>query len=272
MGIFNPAYNSFQNWTHFGDERDGDLNLAGVLHLTAPLLCRRITVQAAGHIFTDGWPIFASEFIHNDGLISANAVGPIGSPAGLIFGGLDGGAGGLVAGGDGLSDPFEGISGNGGDGGSAGINAGGIGGVAEISANYFSFLIAALNHFFGMDDFFAKPLNEVSGGSGGGGGAGDGINAGADGGGGGGIISLVSPVIISGGLIEAMGADGAAAAAVGVTGGGGGGGGGYVFIRTKDPGHIASITVTPGLGGFGFGGGNNGSPGYYGSSQLIQIY
>lgn len=284
----------------FGDGSDGSVTFdgsstvlglapsAGVYTLTKDIFCDEIVVGSSATIKVNGYRIFASTSLTNNGVIHADGGSGgsasglfVGTPAsvgasGTIGGGYSGGSGKNAATGESGAEGGSGISiggGNGGAGGAAGTGGSPTGAGAGGSPT--NHKIRFLSPYFVIGTSLA-----LGGGGGGGGGCTDGAAAG-HGGSGGALIFISAPSLVNNGTIRSKGGAGGngASATTGNNGGGGGGGGGAGGVITLWYNSFTGINVSVdvsggagGSGGNGFGTGTAGSAGTAGAAGTAVFY
>lgn len=179
----------------FGDGNDGAVTISADTTLTRDMYYSSLTINSGKILYPNGYKIFVSGTLTNNGTISRNGVaGGNGGNGGNASGGTGGTAGSAGAVGTALSagtlpGQSAGLSTAGGIGGTPGPNQGtGVNGATSTGANG-----EALAHSLGT-----APIAGANGGVGGGGGAGtnSGSGAGGSGGGsaGGAVGSVTAPV------------------------------------------------------------------------------
>lgn len=234
------------------------------------------TINVGVSIITNGFRIFCSGTLTNNGTIQWNGNNASGATAGAKISnanssinnnngsssipGTAGASGTSASGGNGVAQSsvlcLSGTGGNGGNG--TGGRTGGSGGTITSSS-----LATNKNVRNWPEMMLARQSNLVGGGTGGGAGGGDGANSGGGGGGGGGLVVVAVKTFAGTGTISANGGTGGTPPA-GDCGSGGGGGGGLVSVISKSvvSGAISGQTITAN-------GGNPGTPSGGGSSGGI---
>lgn len=262
----------------FGDGVDGTITVVANSTLAQDKYYQQVTVNAAVTVTIGGFRVFASEWITNNGTLTADggaaAGAAVGAAAasGTLRGGAAGAAGGVGIGTAGTALTTGAAPGAGGVGGAGGLGsggAGGAGGLVPVGTAYRARPRRAFAYFdlgdadAGQASLYVMFAGGAGGGAGGGGGAGQ--NSGG-GGGGGGVLCLGAPGILNAGMIAARG--GAGGNAVGTnSGGGGGGGGGLAVLGRLYRRGTGSIVVTGGAAGTGTGTGVAGTAGADGRLQ-----
>jgi len=219
----NQVLNNFYQWLDylrtdassgkFGDGSDGAATITGgTTTLTRDMYYTSLAVSSTGILITNGFRIFATEFvetqaggvIHNDGADgeddAQSALGGVGAAAGSLGAGFDGATapGGQIAGvaGTAATDSAGAAGGDGGDGEDSGTTtrAGGAGGTATeptATAGGFRHTQAAFGTIHAATEALLR----------GGAGGGSGGSEGGGGGGGGGVISIWTPELVVNGEI-----------------------------------------------------------------------
>lgn len=261
----------------FGDGSDGAVTISGNTTLTRDMFYSSLTVNSSVILTTNGWKIFCSGTVTNNGTIRSTNVAADGSNANAQTGGALGsgssggslgGAGGGGVGATGIvtaatgaqggagvaSTGMGGNSGSTGQGGNAGANNGG----AARSANS-----ETSTPFRTLTNHLLNGTTLISGGCGapgGNAGAGDGTNLSGGGGGGGGggcVLMMWAKTIVnnSGASINSDGGKGGNGGNASLTGnsaggsGGAGGGGGCVYLVYSSLSGTGTITAAGGAAG-----------------------
>ncbi len=253
-----------------GTATDPNLTLAGSTYtLNNDCFYRHLTVNAGITIKTNGFRLFCSGTLLNNGTISCKGNDASGATAGAITHagalgtGLAGGAGhtgsGTGSAGSNQSAALTDVNAAGGAGGAGGANAGGAGGTysgTAVNGGGHYLVPMTTGCMLGQTSGGNQAtVNIIGGGAGGGGGGSD--NAGATGGGGGsggGVMVLAAFNLVNNGVITADGGKGAdASGTTGNAGGGGGGGGGQILSLSRYRSGTGTMTANGGLGGAAFG-------------------
>jgi len=228
--------------------------------LTSDIFCENLTINSNVTLSTNGFRIFCTSKLINNGLIENNGIDGSKGLGGAINDNLqrtlgmggNGGNGSTVIGVralNGGSRQFCIVNSFGGNGGSR-TSLGGTGGVCVVIQNQ-NALYNSLNAIAGKD----ASGNIIQGGAGGGGGEkGTTTNNGGGGGGGGGVIMICAYEIINNGFISANGGRGESFSTYSsslLTGasGGGGGGGGTVIVVTSSFTNLTRILLNGGNSG-----------------------
>jgi len=271
MGLFNPASITAKDLHDFGDGKDGNIIFDVDTDLLPNMRYQNVAVMGGVTLRTMNNPLIVKDTLRNNGIISANGLGPTCQPVSVLGRAMDGMPGDGGAGGGGESDVGFGVGGQGGNGGAGSINPGGVGGQSLVdpsTAHVVTILLALSKLFFGFIFQFDNPLRA---GAGGGAGGGNGVGfEGGYGGAGGGFVTINAKVINNdGGAIVAMGEPGENGRG-GNSGGGGGGGGGRITVFSTSP-QNGTLYASGGINGMGSLGGNNGTAGTAGTIDWTQV-
>jgi hypothetical protein len=214
--------------------------------LTNDLFCENLTINSNITLNTNGFRIFCTSQLINNGSINNNGINGAKGLGGSITDNLqrtlgtggNGGNGSTVSGVkalDGISRQFCVVNSFGGSGGLRTSALGGRGGASTVISNQ-NALFNPLNAIVGKD----SSGNLIQGGAGGGGGEkGTTVNNGGGGGSGGGVIMICAKEIINNGFIRANGGDGesflgySSTTLIGASAGGGGGGGTVIIVTSS---------------------------------------
>jgi hypothetical protein len=230
-------------YTEFRSLNLTDVIISSNTTLTSDIFCRNLTVNSGITLNTNGFRIFCTLRLTNNGIISnsgvnggfklSNLIRPLGM-------GGNGGDGSLTTGvrsQAGVSNLNCVCDANGGSGGQlSGLN--GSGGICNIIPQNYNILFNPLNAIVGKDN----SGNIIQGGGGGGGGekGGTGSSKGGSGGSGGGVIMICAKEILTEkGFISSIGGRGeslpsfTSSTARGSSGGGGGGGGVIILVTSS---------------------------------------
>lgn len=286
----------------FGDGSDGAVTISSTTTLTRDMYYSTLTVDATFNLMPDGYFVFVSGTLTNNGTIHAKGNDGVAgtreptNPGGAAGGGLTGNRfGGAGAGGAG-ADTASGVAGaagsgidpslhagNGGAGGKGGENA--PGGTAGGAAGAATDVAASEGLYRSMPELFRpwkKDDTILKGGAGGGGGgvSNGGASVGGSGGGGGGgasLIIIIAFIVVNNGAITTDGGGGGnggpSTFPKWTGGGGGGGGGGATVLVTTALSGLGTLTAAggaPGAAGVGDSGGAGPSlPGIIGAAGTV---
>ena len=274
-------------YTEFRSLNLTDVIISSNTTLTSDIFCRNLTVNSGITLNTNGFRIFCTLRLTNNGIISNSGVSGSGGiafkldnlkrPLGMGSNGGDGSTTTGVRSQAGSSNANCVCDANGGNGGQvSGLN--GTGGICNIIPQNYNVLFNPLNAIVGKDN----SGNIIQGGSGGGGGekGGAGSSTGGAGGSGGGVIMICAKEIVTeGGFIRCAGGSGQislpsfSSTTSRGSSGGGGGGGGVIILVTSSSTNISRGRLQVFGGGLGTGqinsanstlsgrGGNQGNPG-----------
>ena len=255
------------------------LGAGGTFALTGDVYYINVTIGVGATLNTNGWRLFVSGVltnnghIHNDGANAVGAVGGAGGGTGTIGGGTSGATATGTATGPSAVAAIRQLGGSGGHGGGGGLGVGGNGtfGLPPLSTNGGAAVLGDIGRAIAVRDLANNICNGGSAGSAGGGSAGGGL---AGGGGGGGGCVMVSARIITGtGTITANGGNGGDAVnGAGDNGGGGGSGGGGVIVVLYNS--LSGVTFSATRGTVGLGATNvpGGSNGFLGNPGIIMRF
>lgn len=265
---------------------------ASMYTLARDIFLASSTINIGVSIITNGYRIFCSGTLTNNGTIQWNGNNASGLTAGAALTnstssfsagtgtsapGTAGGAGQAGAGSNGTNQATatKSVGGAGGAGGAGASGAGGAAGtLASSSTGFSSPRWFPYNVYCRMQTGSGANVGVTCGTGGGGGGGGGGANFGGGGGGGGGAVVIAAAFFAGTGNIQAIGGNGANGTA-GNSGGGGGGGGGLIEItsRSVSGGAIAgqTISVAGGTKGLKSGTGADGNNGNTGITILMSM-
>lgn len=284
--LASSTVNGVGTWLIFADGSDGSGTLDGTTtvfnivpnastySLPYDILAHNITINTGVTVITNGYRIFCTGTLTNNGTIhcggsnaTSSAAGANGAANNYGIVGIVGSAGNITGA---TTQPATASDTLGGQGGSGGAGSSGTSGACGTYTQ-----VTSTNFMRSMPSLLTgKPPNGANRlcGQGGRGGGGDATNSGGGGGGGGGAVFIAAYTVAGTGTIHAKGGTGFSPV-TGNCGGGGGGGGGLVVIISTSVSASAitgqTIQVTSGLGGSGVGTGAAGTSGSLGTKIVI---